>query len=74
MRSLKGSYRLPDIVDSLFQNPVLQIPYVKSKYDTTYPTARTDLEKLVKVGILVEPPAQRRRTFYSPQIMDIIYE
>lgn len=72
--SLKGSYRLGDIVDSLFQNPVLQIPYIRSKYTTTYPTAKADVEKLVKVGILVEPEARRRRTFYSPQIMQIIYE
>lgn len=72
--SLKGSYRLSGIVDGLFQNPVLQVPYVRNKYNTTYPTAKADLEKLVKVGILVEAVEQRQRTFYCQQIMDIIYE
>jgi Fic family protein len=72
--SLKGSYRLPSIVDGLFQNPVLQIPYVRKKYATTYPTAKADLEKLVKAGILVEAEDRRRRTFFSPQIMSTIYD
>lgn len=74
VQNLKGTYRLAGIVDGLFRNPVLQVPYVMRQYDTTYPTAKADLEKLVMAGVLIENANQRRRTFFCPQILEIIYE
>jgi Fic family protein len=74
VRGVRGSYRLPLIVDELFRIPLVNIPYLASKFGVSYPTARTDVNRLIAAGILVEMPDAGRKTFICPQIMDLIYE
>lgn len=70
---IKGSNRLAPIVDRLFGNPVLTIPWVARQFDVTYSTARADVEKLVGIGFLVEAPEQSQpKAFYSPEILEVI--
>lgn len=47
-----GSVRLSAIVDSLFDTPVVVVTRVAAAQGVTYPTARSDLKKLDRLGIL----------------------
>lgn len=38
-----------------------------------YPTAKSDVERLVKVGILAELANASPKTFYAPEIYDVAY-
>ncbi len=69
-----GSARLMSLVDGLFSSPLLTIPQVAASTSVTYPTAKKDVVRLVKLGILAEgEPHKLPRHFYSPQIFDIAY-
>jgi Fic family protein len=42
--------------------------------EISYPTARTDIERLVNVGILVESDIQERpKIYFASRILDIAY-
>lgn len=64
-----GSARLQGIIDDLLVLPAARIAQVAKKYSVRYPTARSDLEKLVDLGILTEVPNVKPRTFYAQDIM-----
>lgn len=64
---IKGSNRLAPIVDRLFGNPVLTIPWVARQFGVAYATARADVEKLVGIGLLVEAPEQSQPKAYYAQ-------
>jgi Fic family protein len=69
-----GSARLHLILDSLFVSPVITVPQAKVLTDVTYPTAKTDLERLVALGILAEGPAETTPRFFSaPEIIAVAY-
>jgi Fic family protein len=65
--------RLYPIIDSLFAEPLVRIPQLASRYDVSYPTAKGDVNKLIKVGILQELSGTYPKAFYAPEIMDIAY-
>lgn len=68
-----GSVRLTNLVDRLFETPVLQIPPIAERYGITYATARADVTRLARAGI-VEPVASvRQKTYFCPQVLDIIF-
>lgn len=69
-----GSARLNRIVEGLFASPLTTIPQAAALTEVTYPTAKSDMERLQGLGILREgPPAMTPRYFYSPQLFDISY-
>ena len=70
----KGSVRLNELVDALFATPFTQIPRVSQQFGVTYPTAKSDVEALVKVGILDEIKDRNPRTFVAPEIFAIAFE
>jgi Fic family protein len=72
-KSIGGSYRLSTIVDELFVSPVVRISQVEKRFDITYPTAKSDLEKLVSERILVEIENSSPRTFICPTIANITF-
>jgi hypothetical protein len=39
----------------------------------TYPTAKADLEKLARTGILANLSDAPKRTFYAPAVIEIIH-
>ena len=43
------------------------------EFSVEYQTARSDIVRLVKVGILTELPGIRPRSFYASEIMRIAY-
>lgn len=67
------SRRMNWILDRLFSNPILEIGELASELNTTYHTARSDIEKLVEVGILRQMETMRPKTFVAHRIFDIAY-
>ncbi len=72
--ALRGSLRLQDIVDRLFIVPVVQTSSLAARYEVVYHTARADIEKLRSIGILEELPNAPKKTYFAPEIIEIIYE
>ena len=69
-----GSARLVRLVNDLFDIPVLTIPYVAKLCGVSYPTAKSDVEKLVAAGIL-EPVADTYpQEFWAPAIFSTVYD
>jgi Fic family protein len=68
VRKLKTNVRLAAIVDDLFQTPVARVSNVAARHRVTYPTARADLKKLERAGILTELPAGQISYFCRPII------
>jgi Fic family protein len=72
-RMKSHSPRTHRIIQSLFHSPFVDISSVANEFQIQYATARSDIERLMKAGILRELPNYRPRSFYSPEIMDIAY-
>lgn len=68
-----GSVRLNQIVDGLFHSPYIQVVELARRLSISYPTAKADVERLVKVGILAELPNASPKTFYASEIYDVAY-
>jgi Fic family protein len=67
--------RLLQIVEALFLQPVLTIPWLKDTLGVHYQTAAGDIEKLVEIGILEEIPRQTRPKAYAcPAVFAIAYD
>ncbi|WP_017325024.1 Fic family protein [Synechococcus sp. PCC 7336] len=70
----RGNIRLNRIIESLFESPAVTIPQVKEMCDISYPTASTDIERLIDVGILAKSDmVERPKIFFAPHIIDITY-
>lgn len=69
-----GSFRLSVLVDDLFKSPVVTVTGVKKKFDVTYPTAKSDLQKLVSMGIIQDLEGRGLATYYCPTIYRITYD
>jgi Fic family protein len=68
-----GRVRLNRIVDDLFSSPILELAKLPERLEVTYPTAKSDVERLVDVGILAELPDMAVRTFYAPEVYRVAY-
>lgn len=69
-----GSTRLYQIIERLFHSPFVTIPDIQKLNQTTYPTAKSDLQKLVDLNLLQELPNTQVKTFYAPGIFSVAYE
>ncbi len=67
------SSRTPLIIDRLFTTPVLTITETATRFNIRHQTAKSDLQRLVNVGIIIEFKDKHPRTYYSPEIMNIAY-
>lgn len=74
LANTRGSSRLSQIVDQLFHVPFVVVAELRDALKVTYPTAKSDLEKLVEARILAELPDQYPKTYYAPEIFAIAYE
>lgn len=68
-----GSVRTPRILDQLFSNPTVQVTQLAAKLKVSYPTAKEDVDRLEKAGILLSLE-MRPATYYSPDIYRIAYD
>lgn len=69
-----GSHRLPAIVDDLFIVPVVQPARLAEKYSVSYPTAKSDLDKLVELNILAKWSDTRPMTYVNGDIFGLIFD
>lgn len=69
-----GSVRLSNLVDSLFEAPVLTVKQVGRQFGVTYPTARSDLKRLHELGIVEPLDGMNLITYYCPAIYRVAHE
>lgn len=68
-----ASSRTHPLIEQLFHSPVLTISWVSKRFDITYHTAQSDIERLVKANVLSELPGEYPRTFVAHEIMRAAY-
>jgi Fic family protein len=82
LRRLRGEYhqkadrlslRAHTLIENLFSNPLIRIVDVKQRLDITYPTAKSDVEKLVDLGILAELDGTYPKAYFAPEIFGAAY-
>jgi Fic family protein len=69
-----GSVRLNQIAEDIFSSPFVRIADLPKRLHITYPTAKADVERLVRVGVLMELANVTPKTFYSPEVFNVAYE
>lgn len=74
LTTISGHVLLNSIVEQIFSSPFVRVIDVESRLKITYPTAKSDLEKLTEVGILRLLPGATPKTYYAPAVFDIAYE
>lgn len=69
----RNSGHLGDIIDQLFLRPALSITEAGTNLGITYPAAKKNVDKLVSLGVLVEPEHARRNKIYvAPEIIRLL--
>lgn len=69
------SLRFHSTLENLFRFPIVSVPDLKQFHGTTYPTAKSDIDLLVKVGILEElEEARHPKAYYCPKIISLAYD
>jgi Fic family protein len=68
-----GSARTEQIVQMLFSNPIVRVSSLKRKLRVTYPTAQSDVDRLVKAQILQPLENIRPKAYFSNEIMSTAY-
>lgn len=68
-----GSVRLSRIVEDTFTSPFVQVSALAKILDVTYPTAKSDIERLVEAGVLEELRDANPKTFYAPEVFSVAY-
>ena len=72
IRSRRSALQIK-MADLLIERPVLTIPYVSTYFKVTYPTARNNILKLAKLGILKEVTGGKRyRLYIAEEVLEII--
>ncbi len=69
-----GNARVLQIVELLFQSPFLRITNLATALSISYPTAKSDCERLAACGILQLLPTVNPATYYSKQIFEVAYD
>ena len=69
-----GAIRLTRLVDQLFAAPIVRTASWKKTQGISYPTAKSDVSKLLSLGIIQEVPNMYPKTYIAPEIYRIAYE
>jgi Fic family protein len=70
---INGSPRTEQIVQMLFSNPIIRVSSLKRELRVTYPTAQSDVDRLVHAQILKPLEDVRPKAYFSSEIMKIAY-
>ena len=73
VNALGVSARYSRIIDELFLSPVMRVTRARDLTGVTYPTARSDLRTLERIGILTQMRGQARITYVCLPIVEIVY-
>lgn len=61
------------IIDQLFTNPVITVPFIRDRWDVHFHTAQKVIDHLERLGVLREVTGKRRyRAWVAETIMDIL--
>ncbi len=71
-RLVRGQKRLNEIVEELFAHPAIRYTGIAKRFNIHYATARSDVTKLEKLGIVVQTAAQPK-TLVAHEIIDIAF-
>lgn len=83
LRSLKEKYqhlvgrastRMHEIIDGLFSTPVLDAPVIRKKFGVAYPTAKSDIQKLIDADILTPIENTYPQAYCASEIMQIAFD
>lgn len=70
----RGSARLQQIIEGLFESPVATAPQLARQFEVTYPTAQKDIQRLICLDILVESrQLSNTKHYLAPRVVDIAY-
>ena len=69
----RASGRMHQLIEGLFSNPMIRIADAARRLDVTYPTAKSDIVKLVELGILDELPGWSPKAYFSRAIFNAAY-
>jgi len=72
-RADRTGTRAHTIVEGLFSSPIVRITDVAKRLGITYPTAKTDVEKLVELEILSPLREVKPKAFVARRIFDAAY-
>ena len=65
--------RMNPIIESLFENPFVGVTGVQRRFDITYPTANSDIERLIAIGVLERIEKSRPKRFIAKDIFWAAY-
>jgi Fic family protein len=68
-----ASVRHSQLVDELFLSPILRVTRARDLTGVSYPTARTDLRTLERLGIVSEIRGLSQIAYACTPIMDVVY-
>jgi Fic family protein len=68
-----GSVRLNQIVETLFHSPFVRVADMAKQLQVTYPTAKADIDRLVKARMLRPLKNATQKTFYAPEVYEAAY-
>ena len=74
IEAVGGSVRLTNIVEQIFHSPFVSVSGLAEKLGVYYQTAKADVDRLVRAGILKELRQVYPKTFYAPEIFHVAYE
>jgi len=61
------------LVEQLFINPYITITHAAARLNTTYPTAKSMIEKLLKAGVVTEITGKQRDKVYCAKgLLDLL--
>lgn len=81
-RSLKKQYheiagtltpRTYKIIEGLFKSPIVRVTDVAERFGVSYPTAKSDLDKLADANILSELTDSRPKAYFAREVMQAAY-
>lgn len=73
-RADSRSGRLHNLIEMLFSSPIVRIGSVARRLGVTYPTAKTDIERLAAMEIVHELPDTYPKAYVARAIFDAAYD
>jgi Fic family protein len=67
------STRTEQIIEGLFRAPIVRVTSLAKSLGISYPTAQSDVERLIKAKILQPLAGVRPKAYFSPEIWSIAY-
>jgi Fic family protein len=69
----KAGVRAHQIVEELFNSPMLSVPDNARRWNISYPTSKSDVSKLMSLGILMELKGHHPALFVSAPILKVAF-